>query len=734
MAYTGGASLTQAACKGIIRPRNRYATVDDTLLAERIQQADKEWAKALTNALRQEAAAWQGLLRGWQLYALLVFFALGLLIVPQLPLRYQIDVGIGEGYGGDLPLLRGFNDAEFDDHGTYRWTNDYAQIQLPGVGARSYALRLSFFPIGGIVVEQGPKEIELWSQERRFAVLPIRPEGVTYTVGIPADLLSDGNLALTIRTTTFSPGGDDPRELGTPLDKIELIALDEQGFVAPSWRSSALWLLSALLVWAIVLRAGFRPMPAFWPVLALACLALIAAYCDPARFAFGAGAALRAALYSYVLLLALRALLPWAAQRLELPLNERALSWLLLIIVFAFGMRYGGRLFPSSMHGDINFHFNRMTEVIKGRVFLLSRNRGVDFPYPPGPYLALAPFSVLGIEIRTILQLGAAIVDSVSAACVYAITATLVNWRRGAKALYGTPLLAAGLYVFTAAGFMTTWWSFDTHIYTQFVSVVFTTTLVLMARNWSQAPARKPSGGELALLFLLLVGVFLGHFGFFINTVLLGGGLLALLWLQRWRGNQWATKSALPLSLTYVGAGLSAALLFYSAFMPLFLSQLEATASGGLTGLAQRAPVPRSVLWDTLWDAGFIVHFGFFPLVLAPLGLLAYYLFNRQAASAEPQAAIALPTILIAILGGSFLVSSIFAILPFITLSTQSTRWLMFSAWAVAVLGAFAMTLLWKLGRAGKLVVIAMLGFVAWNTASQWLGALAWRIRPPEPF
>ncbi len=124
MAYTGAASLTQAACKGIIRPRNRYATVDDTLLAERIQQADKEWAKALTNALRQEAAAWQGLLRGWQLYALLVFFALGLLIVPQLPLRYQIDVGIGEGYGGDLPLLRGFNDAEFDDHGTYRWTND----------------------------------------------------------------------------------------------------------------------------------------------------------------------------------------------------------------------------------------------------------------------------------------------------------------------------------------------------------------------------------------------------------------------------------------------------------------------------------------------------------------------------------------------------------------------------------------------------------------------------------
>jgi hypothetical protein len=674
------------------------------------------------------------MLRGWQLYALMALFALGLLIVPQLPLRYSIDVGVGEGYGGDLPLLRGFNDAEYDDHGTYRWTNDYARIQLPGVGSRSYALRLSFFPIGGVIVEQGPKEIELWLQERQIALLPIRPEGASYTVGIPADLLSDGNLALTIRTATFSPGGDDPRALGTPLDTIELIALDSQGFVAPSWYSSALWLLSALLVWAIVLRAGFRPMPAWWAVLALAFIALIAAYFDPPRFAFGAEAAVQAAFLSYILLLILRALLPWAAKRLNLPLDERALSWLLVIIVFAFGMRYGGRLFPSSMHGDINFHFNRMSEVIRGRVFLLSRNRGVDFPYPPGPYLALAPFSVLGIEIRTLLQLGAAIVDSVSAACVYAITSTLLNWRRS-KPAYGTPLLAAGLYVFTAAGFMTTWWSFDTHIYTQFVSLVFTTTLVLMASQWSQAPARKPSSSQLALLFLLMIGIFLGHFGFFINTVLLGGGLLALLWFQRWRGKVWAIKSVLPLSLTYVGAGLSAALLFYSAFMPLFLGQLEATASGGLTGLAQRAPVPRSVLWETLWDAGFIVHFGFFPLVLAPLGLLAYYLSTRKdAGDASAQGEIALPTIMVAILGGSFLVSSIFAVLPFITLSTQSTRWLMFSAWAVAVLGAFTMGLLWKMGRVGKLVVIAMLGFVAWNTASQWLGALAWRIRPPEPF
>ena len=72
--------------------------------------------------------------------------------------------------------------------------------------------------------------------------------------------------------------------------------------------------------------------------------------------------------------------------------------------------------------------------------------------------------------------------------------------------------------------------------------------------------------------------------------------------------------------------------------------------------------------------------------------------------------------------------------LPFLTGSTLSTRWLMFSAWAVAIGTAAGAQLLWRTGRAGRLLVIIMGWYIVWITASVWIAALAWRVRPPEPF
>ncbi len=83
---------------------------------------------------------------------------------------------------------------------------------------------------------------------------------------------------------------------------------------------------------------------------------------------------------------------------------------------------------------------------------------------------------------------------------------------------------------------------------------------------------------------------------------------------------------------------------------------------------------------------------------------------------------------------GTFAIGAIFAVLPFLSGSTLSTRWLMFSAWAIAVGAALSAQLLWRSGRAGRLLTLAMGGYVVWITANMWLMALAWRVRPPEPF
>jgi hypothetical protein len=714
----------------------------------------------LAGALHAEAHAWRAAITAPALYVLLVGMLAGFLLIVQLPLHYSIDVGVEEGYGGDLPLLSDFNTAEKDEHGTYRWTADKATITLPGVGRRPVEVQLDFFPIGPEALAAGPEEIVIWAADEQLATLPVRREGAHYAFLVPRDLMSGGTLDLTIRTHTFVPANpDDPRALGTPMDRIQVETPSGHLPAAPDLGAVVMWLLAVLLCWIAVMRALAAVPGARWWAASFvgtgAVLVVLAAWLDPARWAFGAQPALIVAAISNLLVLVLRPVCVALAARLDIPLTARSLGWLLLIVVLAFGLRYGGRLYPRSMHGDIGFHTNRFYEVTRGHVYLLSRNRGVDFPYPPGPYIALAPFTLVGAGPPAVLQLGAALVEGLSALLLYTIVARAGkasrDWkqRRLPAALRGLDsqddrwyirlaLLAAAIYVFTAAGFMTTWWSFDTHIYTQFGTLLLITVLHDMglrsvlrddssrAEAGDTTPRRVMSNSTrlfwTVLIFVLCSLVFLGHFGFFINTVLLGGLMLLLVWPATWRGAGWAHSLGLPLTLAGIVAGVLAFGLFYSYFMPLFMAQAQATAEGGLTGLANRPPVERSRLWDVLWNAGMIQHFGFFPLLLAPIGVGALARRGRPA------------LVTVALIVGSFLVSLMFAILPFITLSTQSTRWLMFSAWAIAVGAALAVGLMWRNGRAARVVVVAMAGYVLWNTVVLWVGPMLWRIRPPEPF
>jgi hypothetical protein len=190
----------------------------------------------------------------------------------------------------------------------------------------------------------------------------------------------------------------------------------------------------------------------------------------------------------------------------------------------------------------------------------------------------------------------------------------------------------------------------------------------------------------------------------------------------------------------FAAAELFAALFVYSGYTGLFIAQAEATASGGLTGLAGRAAVDRAVLWRTLWDAGFRIHFGFFPVPLALGGLALLWRwpsFQRsdiQTDRHEPAEAFKRSSVVAALMVGTFLIALQFASLPFLSGSTLSTRWLMFSAWAFAVGAALVAQLLWDRGRAGRWLVLLMGSYIFWVSASMWLQALAWRVRPPEPF
>jgi hypothetical protein len=229
-------------------------------------------------------------------------------------------------------------------------------------------------------------------------------------------------------------------------------------------------------------------------------------------------------------------------------------------------------------------------------------------------------------------------------------------------------------------------------------------------------------------VFVLLSLVFLGHFGFLINTALLVGLLTVITWLISWRGAAWARAARWPLSLSLASAVIFAGVFFYSAYIPLFLSQIETARAGGLSAVAGRAPVSRAVMWDTLWRGGLITHFGIFPI---PLALGGIWMLARS----EPERlGIGRRRVVLALMLGSLAVGLCFAVLPFITLATNSPRWLMFLAWVVALGAAMASEAIWESGWLGRAAALAMGAVVIANTAWIWLAPMLWRIRPPEPF
>jgi MFS family permease len=691
-------------------------------------------------------------LRDPMLALLLALLAVLLVLAAQAPLAYRVDVGVEDGPGSDLPLVAGFHPRERDVQGTFRWTKDVSRIRLPGVGVRPLQVRLQFIAVSPEVVERGPRMIEVWANGVLAASLPVRPEGAIYRLMLPAP--PTGDYLLELRS---SPAGDE-RAIGAGL--ASFAADTRPGPALPAWRSTLIWLACVVPAWLALRRIGFVSRSAWWMLVPLCLLAGLAALLDPPRFAFGAEPSLVALVLAWMVGVAVGRSFPSLAalaQRLGVPLPAAHWRWLALIALVVLATRYGGKIYPDSMPGDIGFHANRLADVARGTVLLVSRNRGVDFPYPPALYLLLMPFLLAGASARVALQLGGALMDAVSVVLVYGLAAAVVGRRgeeekrRGGEQplLFSVPLLAAALYSFSAAGYMVTWWNFSTHIFAQFAHLLLVTALVVV---WPMVKDREPrtenreprtenreprtenreprtENRELRIkqltfaVIVLQLLVYLAHFGFWMNMSLLGAFALAVLLGAAWRGRvAWAGLRTLLIA--FVAAQVLAVLLFYSGYAGLLWSQAQATAAGGLTGLAGRAPVGRDVLWTILWDYGLRTHYGF---VLLPLAICGGWLLAHRATS--PGRRVALVLML-----GTLLIALFFAVLPFVSGSTLSSRWLMFSAWAVAFGAAVGAGWLWRRGTVGRLLMIVAGSYVFWITAAMWLMAMIWRIRPPEPF
>lgn len=691
-------------------------------------------------------------------------------LVAQLSPRYSIDIGREDGPGADLPLISGFNTSERDAHGTFRWTGKAASINLTGFGSRPLFLSLHLFPINAEIATRGPQNFELWMGSHQLGVLPVHPQGRSYHVMLPPD--PNGEIVLGLRSATIIPSGDE-RELGIVLDRLD-IAGNPGAY--PDWRSLVGWLGLLLLAWLAVRRLEYDADTVALMLMPAVGLLGLAAALDPPRLSLGiipalttlglslglvlvmcaapatlallslllvaAGAILGNAaaelLYPSALTCLLAAMLRqqaiqlWARLEPEVGIKanskgrfeigpNRQLRILALLGVLVFALHYGGKIYPFSMPGDIGFHINRFREAIAGRIFILSKNRGVDFPYPPALYAILAPLTLISGR-GTLLHLSAALMDALSPALVY-----LIARRSGLLHSWQAAVAAGTMYAFSGALFMTTWWNFSTHIFAQFAQLMLVTVLVVMwgirGRGESGTGGTVPWMQASALLIFMQLILYLAHFGFWINMSLISAmGLSILAVYMLWRRK--LNKQFCFLLGTVVVAQLVTVLLFYSAYTDLFMAQLSSTAAGGLTGLAGRGAVSADVLWAGLIE-GLYAHLGMLPILLAPLTLLLPLSKTSRSNAAR---------LIWVLMLTSFVLGLAFALLPFVTGSTLSTRWLMFCLWAICVAWAALSEQLWQRGRAGRVVLMASYAYIFWLSAVIWLSALAWRVRPPEPF
>lgn len=655
-------------------------------------------------------------LLSWHLVALLSLFLLASGLVAQLPLNYRFLVGYERGIGSDLPFLRGFYPYEALDgsdpnlaQDRFRWSKGpEAVIDLPGVGRRGVVLELS---IASHQAQQNPDLpatiLQLSTASGVAMELPLRRESARYQLYLPPSAANNGRLTVYPHVPTWQIAGDRRDELGFALAHSVAVRSVPEGLVLPDLTFVTGWLLALPLLWLMLSGCGFAQRQSFWLLLPLVASLPFLHLLSAPRLGFTGEWIAPVALLALGCAIGFRWATPPLLARLRIVTPPTILPWLVLLLVVSVALKYGGRWFPDSMPGDIQLHVNRGTGSLVGEVYLAAQHRGLPFPFPPGLYVSLLPLTLFGIPLRDLFPVFAGIFEALSVALIYGLVV-----RAG-----GTPrvaLLAAAIYGLSAVSFMTTWFSFQTQTSAQVALVAALAVLVARWPTYNDLPT-------FGVLVFLLIQVFLGHIGSFINLLLLALLALPLLWWQK-RHDPVERAGVGWLALVGVAATAFVALFYYTAFWGLIWEQIVGVSSGGLNEVTGKQPIPPATTLQVLWQGGLIDHYGFFPVLLAVVGALLASTTRMQSG------------IVITLIWATLAVTLFQALLPLYTLSSISTRFLSFAAWAIAVGSGLAFWRFGQRGRAGRVIVWAMALYALWISVVVFIDALTMRKPPIEPF
>ncbi|MGC9023268.1 MAG: hypothetical protein ACP5NB_00300 [Chloroflexia bacterium] len=493
------------------------------------------------------------------------FLLLGTLLLLFLAGQVGPPLTLEVGERPDEMFLSGFYEPERVAGSSFRWSTGEGRLDIPALGSAPYRLNLRLAaprPAG-----TPPPLLSLIQGGHLLLETTVEPVPQVYSLLLPAEALSPGNLALEWRCETFSPGEGDPRMLGVVLDRLEVWRAGRPLALLPP--ETYLWPLAAVLLTVLLARRLGWPRQVALGAGAAGALVLAALLAWTRPFLAPGLALFPLTLACSYLLHALfrkplHRLLTRSGGKPSLPV-ERAL-W--SVVLFFLAVRLAGALHPAMETWDLCFHFHRLQDVARGEPFFTIVSgewRGLQTLYLPSLYLVLAPFwAVFGGRLVP-LQVAAVLLDTSAALPVAYLAGRLLGWGRATW-------LAPFLYLTLPQSYIIFSWGVVANIFGQWLLLLLLAFLFSPAGRLSRRPAWMLAAALLTLGLLSHPGTVL------LTAALLGGWFFLAWWLPRPGGlprpavGRWAGAALGALGLVTA--------LYYSHFVPTMWESLQAMGQG----------------------------------------------------------------------------------------------------------------------------------------------------------
>ena len=470
---------------------------------------------------------------------------------------YLLSPALRMEFAVDPPrLVTGIYAGERDEASglTFAWTGRDAAIRLPGLDRRvPWVLELR---LRGGRQDQPDNPVVVVSVDGVPLIEHASQTGfTTVQVALPPRPTRPRGALITLRSSsTFVPGGSDPRALGVTLDAV---SLSPDGFALPPPGAFTGAVAAGAAMGAALGLLGVAPGLAIAGAVLLAAGqgAVLARGFGPFTDVPDAAARLAAAIGAGLVVVTL------AIERFRgQPLRNTAR----FAVAFSAGtlfLKLLVQFHPDMPIGDALFQAHRFQEVLRGNLYFTSIAPGnYLFPYAPGLYVAAWPFAgFVGREMGDVLLLRTvvAVTDAMAGALLY--FAVDRGWGDRLAAAFAT-----ALYLLLPLDFMVASAGTLTSAFAQSLAVA---AFVLVA-----APGlRLGRPAAVAGLMLVCAAAYLSHTSTF-AMLSVSTAVVALVFA--WRGGTPLRQPALAVFAAGAAAALLAMLLYYLHFMETYRSEL----------------------------------------------------------------------------------------------------------------------------------------------------------------